>query len=29
VEAKFENGVLTVIVPKSKEAQAKRIPIKS
>jgi HSP20 family protein len=29
VEAKFENGVLTVIVPKSREAQAKRIAIKS
>ncbi len=29
VEAKFEHGVLTITVPKSKEAQAKRIPIKS
>ena len=29
VEAKFQDGVLTVIVPKSKEAQAKRIQIKS
>lgn len=29
VDAKFENGVLTIHVPKAKEAQAKRIEIKS
>jgi HSP20 family protein len=28
VEAKFVNGILTVIVPKSEEAKPKRIPVK-
>jgi len=29
VKARFEHGVLTVTIPKSKQAKTKRIPIKS
>lgn len=29
VEAKFENGILTVNVPKSEKVKAKRIPVQA